>query len=90
MLRYWAGGMAQVTEHLSIKPSKCEALNSNPSTAKRKSKTKQESVHRNAEVLTIQMPGPGVSGSEGHPEERTNEQEEVGESNRQRKNEQHY
>jgi hypothetical protein len=36
------------------------------------------------------MPGPGVSGSEGHPEERTNEQEEVGESNRQRKNEQHY
>jgi hypothetical protein len=33
--KIWAGGVAQVEEHL---PSKCEALSSNPNTAKGKKK----------------------------------------------------
>jgi hypothetical protein len=38
-----AGGVAEVVEHL---PSKCEALNSNPSTAKNKQTNKQKPTMR--------------------------------------------
>jgi hypothetical protein len=45
-----AGGVVQVVEYL---PSKCEALNSNPSTAKKKKK-KERKKAQNGQVRSLQ------------------------------------
>jgi hypothetical protein len=39
----WAGGVAQVIQHL---PSKCEALSTNPSTTKKKKREREFGSHR--------------------------------------------